>query len=240
MSTQIVLPCFNEEQRLDIDEVCSLLVDPDIGLIFVDDGSTDGTVKLLDNIKSTNVDRVEILVMANNRGKAEAVRQGMKLAISKGARVTGYMDADFATPASEMLRLVNIMQRSYSKNVVIAARWAHLGAKISRSPFRHYAGRIFATFASMILELTIYDTQCGAKLFRVNEGLNAALETVFLSRWAFDVELIGRLKQRFAEDQFLEVPLNTWVDKSGSKIGLYAMLKATLELVLIWRSLKKF
>ncbi|MFT5012263.1 MAG: dolichyl-phosphate beta-glucosyltransferase, partial [Dinoroseobacter sp.] len=97
--------------------------------------------------------------------------------------------------------------------------------------------RVFATIASQVLNLKVYDTQCGAKLFRVGEALRVAMEQDFVSSWAFDVELIGRLRQQLPESAFLEVPLNRWIDVEGSKIGLMDMLQATLSLISIRRAL---
>ena len=78
-------------------------------------------------------------------------------------------------------------------DVILASRVSLLGRRIVRSTRRHYLGRIFATLASRILRVAVYDTQCGAKLFRCAPALAAALRDPFLSRWVFDVELLGRL-----------------------------------------------
>src|SRR5262249_44417648 len=68
-----------------------------------------------------------------------------------------------------------------------------LGTDIQRTAARHYLGRVFASLASLTLAARVYDTQCGAKMFRRTLALAAALEVPFLSRWIFDVELLGRL-----------------------------------------------
>ena len=198
----------------------------------------------MEGLKVRLRDRVETLRMDRNVGKAEAVRQGMLRAIELGAEVTGYLDADFATPASEMLRLLKRLEAS-GVQVLFGSRWMHMGARIERSAFRHYAGRVFATIASNILDMPVYDTQCGAKLFRVTPTFKAALVESFHSRWAFDVELLGRLKEGVGEtegydlEDFVEEPLTTWVDVEGSKINKLAMVRATLELISIGRRLKQ-
>src|SRR5207249_3288358 len=92
----------------------------------------------------------------------------------------------------EMLRLVSTLRASRAQ-AAFAARVALLGTTIERHATRHYLGRLFATAASLILDLRVYDTQCGAKAFYASPLLAAALEKPFHARWAFDVELIGRL-----------------------------------------------
>jgi glycosyltransferase involved in cell wall biosynthesis len=233
----IVIPCYNEAARFQPAEAERLLENPGIKLILVNDGSTDNTAAVLQRFAEQHGARVTSLDLAQNQGKAEAVRRGLQLAMSEGAEVTGYLDADFATPASEMLRLLS-RQEATNAQVVLGARWLHLGAEIQRNSWRHYGGRVFATLASQVLGLKVYDTQCGAKLFRVTPLLEAALEDQFASPWAFDVELLGRLAQGYAVSDFLEVPLQQWVDVAGSKITLPDMIRATLSLGQIHRSLK--
>ena len=98
----IVIPCFNEAERLNRDEVGVLLADPQVQIIFVDDGSTDGTLELLSDLRIEHPERIEVLPLPENIGKAEAVRKGLLHAVSSSADITGYLDADFATPASEI------------------------------------------------------------------------------------------------------------------------------------------
>jgi len=243
----LVVPCYNEAARLDDDALLSLAGGefPATRLLLVDDGSRDDTGARLTALARRAPGRIETLALDRNRGKAEAVRQGILAALANGADVVGYFDADLSTPASEIRRLLSILDERPQIAVLIGARISLLGNDIQRSHTRHYLGRVFATLASLILRARIYDTQCGAKLFRRSDALAAALREPFLSRWSFDVELLGRLLVGDAatpaifERQVLEIPLRTWRDVPGSKLRLTGMAGALKDLAEIANDLSR-
>lgn len=241
----LIIPCFNEARRLDTTAMVSLLEDDAIDLLFVDDGSTDATRQILEELAQSRPQRIRALVLEQNSGKAEAVRRGLASAIESGrADLVGYFDADLATPPSEIRRLVGIL-RGGNAHVLFGARVALLGHTIERSTSRHYLGRVFATLASMALHLPTYDTQCGAKLFRVTPALAEAVQDRFMSRWAFDVELLGRLLTGSASSPPLSVenvweePLRAWRDVKGSKLAPRQMARALFDLARIERYLSR-
>jgi hypothetical protein len=129
--------------------------------------------------------------------------------------------------------------------VAFGARVALLGRHIERRAGRHYAGRVFATVASLALQLPVYDTQCGAKALRATDALRAALAQPFLSSWIFDVELFGRLLRGTSSTSpvpasaFVEVPLHEWRDVGGSKLTVSAMARAGADLVRVTRELRR-
>lgn len=238
----LVVPCYNEESRLSQERIDELLADESVELVLVDDGSTDGTRALLHRIAAQHPARVRALCLTPNAGKAEAVRRGLLSALETVRDrtsiddIVGYADADFATPPQELLRLRDELRASGAK-VVLGARIARLGAQVERKPMRHYLGRLFATTASLVLALDVYDTQCGAKLFVDTPALRAALAQPFSSRWVFDVELLGRLttgtghSPPLRSDAFIEVPLRRWEDVRGSKLGVGGGLRGGVELL---------
>lgn len=241
-STVLVVPCYNEEKRLDEAAFLSLVEPAGLRLLFVDDGSKDGTRARLTALRARRPERIAMLSLAQNQGKAEAVRQGLLHALAGGADVVGYIDADLATPVREIQRLCRLMTEGVA-DVILASRVSLLGRRIERSTARHYLGRIFATFASLILRIAVYDTQCGAKLFRSAPALTAALRDPFLSRWVFDVELLGRLLTGGPDAPAIqpaalrEEPLDAWRDIPGSKLGLRHMAIALRDLASIERDL---
>ncbi len=226
----VVIPCYNEAERLDTGEFTRLLDDPSISLLFVDDGSSDDTRVLLEDYVAQAPGRISLLALEPNRGKGEAVRQGLLRALESGPSIVAFVDADLATPIDEVARLTKIALES-DADAVIGSRIAHMGSEIDRSTGRHLLGRLFATAASVALDAPIYDTQCGAKFFRSSPLLLRVLDEAFHSRWAFDVELLGRLLAEGAT--IVEVPLKRWVDVPGSKVGIRSMIKAGADLVQI-------
>jgi glycosyltransferase involved in cell wall biosynthesis len=232
------MPCFNERSRLAVDEICSLTSDERVSLVMVDDGSTDSTLELLRALERDAPD-IRVIALPGNVGKGEAVRAGLTSALAAMPGWVGYVDADMSTPASEVLRLLDLALATDRFDVVFGARVAMLGRHVQRSPFRHYAGRVFATFASLVLEKAVYDTQCGAKLFRRTEALHRSMSLPFRSRWAFDVELLGRLHVAGVDpSRYWEEPLQVWRDVDGSRRSVAASVRATASLLPIWRDLR--
>jgi len=239
----VVVPCYNEADRLEPAPLRAFVDGrPDASLLLVDDGSSDATGEALERLAAQRPERIRALRLTPNRGKAEAVRQGMREALAAGSDVVGYLDADLSTPPAETDDLLAALGRP-GVQAAIGARVGMLGYDIERSALRHYLGRVFATAASLILRARIYDTQCGAKLFRAGPALTGALSAPFLSRWAFDVELLGRLLigapgvAPLPLGAIVEVPLAIWHDVEGSKLGLAGMARTARDLALVARDM---
>lgn len=226
----IVVPCYNEERRLQPEGFASLVEDDGWSLLFVDDGSTDGTAAVLEAMRKRDPTRISVLSLEHNVGKSEAVRRGLVWALEAGAHIVGYYDADLATPPADLRRIV-AATADPKVQVVLGARVALLGREIQRSMTRHLLGRVFATLASVSLDMAVYDTQCGAKALRATDALREALATPFHSKWIFDVELMSRLRARgLGVDAFVEVPVHRWQDVRGSKLTARAMVRSVGEL----------
>jgi hypothetical protein len=157
-------------------------------------------------------------------------------AIGRGAEIVGFWDADLATPLSELPLFLDVLKDRPNVEMVYGARVRLLGRTISRQESRHYFGRVGATLISRTLGLAVYDTQCGAKLFRVNDTIRQLFSTPFLSRWIFDVEILARFVKARGRDgaarAIYELPLRVWKDVQGSKLRSTDFLRALRDL---WR-----
>lgn len=235
----IIVPCYNEEKRFETTLFLDYLAsNNESNILFVNDGSTDETISVLNTTKTHYPDRIEVLDLKQNGGKAEAVRQGMMYARDQGFKFIGFIDADLSTPLTEMTVLFNLLIRNPQLDLAIGSRIKRMGATITRNPMRHYLGRVFSTMSSRIISLPVYDTQCGAKAFRA-EVIELLCEEKFITKWLFDVELLMRYKNKFGVDaalkQVFEYPLEEWREVGGSKIKLSDMVKVPYELLLIHR-----
>jgi glycosyltransferase involved in cell wall biosynthesis len=240
--TVIAVPCFNEARRLPVHRFVEFAETSGVHFVFSDDGSTDDTSRVLDDVIARAQGRAEKLTLMPNRGKAEAVRLGMLQALESQPEVIGYFDADLATPLDE----IPAMLAHFDDPNVLAVTGARVqlhGLQIERSPVRHYAGRVFATAAALVLGTEFYDTQCGAKLFRRCPAVVRALSEPFHSAWIFDVELLGRLMigaRRGGPTVVHEHPLTTWRDVGGSKLKASTFARAPLELMHLSKELRRW
>lgn len=241
VDTVVVVPCFNEARRLDTEAFLAFVEAQDtVGLLMVDDGSADDTSQVLERLEAAAHGRIRALTLSSNRGKAEAVRTGVMMALEEDVAAVGFWDADLATELTTIpLFRDELLSRPPSVLAIIGSRVKLLGREIERSTTRHYLGRVFATVASIVLALPVYDTQCGAKLFRAGPQIREVFARPFRSRWVFDVEILARLgvligNMRLSQS-VVEYPLLKWTDVAGSKLRPTAMITSFVQLLLIRR-----
>lgn len=237
----IVIPCYNEENRLVFEPFINFANShPCIKFLFVNDGSSDKTAERLKALKSQLGSQADVLHLSENHGKAEAVRQGIVTACDDAQLdYFGYWDADLSTPLEAIDEFLMLLRDRPNALIVFGARVLLLGRTITRSPIRHYLGRVFATFASIALNLAIYDTQCGAKIFRHTQQTQHLFSQPFLSRWLFDVEILARLGRNTASETVIEHPLQQWINQEQSKLRPSDFLRAPLELAVIFFKYRK-
>mgnify|MGYP000868634369 CR=1 FL=1 len=234
----VTVPCYNEFKRLDEDEFTAFSRShPNMGFMFVNDGSVDRTLDKLQSLVEADPTRFMLCNLPSNRGKAEAVRAGIIESLEFKPMYVGIWDADLATPLWEIPRFHEIMEQNPNIKMVLGARVRLMGRTIERPPARHYLGRLSATMISLCIGLPVYDTQCGAKMFRVDDRLRDLFSQPFISSWIFDVEIIARFMNQnsgiLPADAIYELPLDEWIHKGGSKIKAKDYIIALKELFAI-------
>lgn len=222
--TCVIIPCYNEAKRLPFDafrEFCQ--ANTDISFCFVNDGSADNTAELLNDFHKELPTQVLVVDLKKNGGKAEAVRQGMLTVTDNkySFDFVGYFDADLATPLSEIHHFLGYYSRHPDCVFLLGSRVKKIGAAIQRNGLRHILGRLLATLFGVMLRLGVYDSQCGAKMIKTAVA-KEIFQTVFISKWLFDIELILRTKQLIKNNKIngyiYEKPVYFWSEIKDSKI----------------------
>jgi dolichyl-phosphate beta-glucosyltransferase len=240
----IVVPCYNEEKRFPLSEFISFIDNKELPhFCFVNDGSRDQTLNVLKGVCKGREDKVLIVNQEKNQGKAEAVRIGINKALEwKEFDCIGYLDADLSTPLLEINLLITQIEKKPEYLLSFGSRVSLLGTHIERKALRHYFSRSFSTFASLLLQMGVYDTQCGAKLMRV-ELAKKIFTDPFISPWLFDIEIFKRTIHAYgleqAKQRMIEVPLQKWHDKGDSRIKLFHLLKIPFEFFKIYLKYRK-
>ena len=218
----IVIPCYNEEERLPqtIERIERYLDGRDLGyeLILVDDGSSDGTRMVMDAAAERNRS-VRLEALPHNRGKGRALAEGV--AAAKGSEIL-VTDADLSTPIEELPKLQAELEKG--AGVAIASR-AVRGSRVEVSqPFyRVLMGKAFNLLVQAVLLPGIWDTQCGFKLFRADVAHEAFAELT-TDGFGYDPEVLYAVKRRGV--RIAEVPV-IWRNSAPTKVS---PIKSSLDM----------
>ena len=233
----VAIPCYNEENRLKSKEFIEF-VERNSGyhLCFVNDGSTDKTMDVLQKLKEGREHYISIYNCEVNGGKAEAVRKGLlHLATFNDLDYIGFLDADLSTDFEDFDDLVKTIETT-DFQIVNGSRISRMGANITKESARKLISMTINFIIVSILKMPFKDTQCGAKIMR-KELIPIAFNTPFITKWLFDVEIFMRMKNHFGKQRaqkiICEQPLKRWVHEDGSKLSMKDSLKIGFQLIKI-------
>lgn len=233
----VVIPCYNEEDRLSSDQFRNFAYQ-NLGyhLCFVNDGSTDNTMKVLEELRKGNESNISIYNCEKNGGKAEAVRQGIQyLMQDEQLDYIGYLDADLSTDFRDFDDLVKTMETSKFK-IVSGSRISRMGADITKESARKIISKTINIIIQKILGMPFKDTQCGAKVMN-REIASSMFQKKFITKWLFDVEIFIRMRKHYGKKEattmICEQPLKRWIHADGSKLSMKDSIKIVGQLAKI-------
>lgn len=230
----VVIPCYNEEERLLSKEFIDFTAS-NLGyhLCFVNDGSKDKTLEVLYKLREGREDFISVYNCEVNGGKGEAVRQGMlHLAKDKQLDYIGYLDADLSTDFADFDDLVNTISASNFK-IVSGSRISRMGANITKESARKIISLTINFIIRKILGMNFKDTQCGAKIIH-KDLVHVVFKEKFITRWLFDVEIFKRMRNIYGKEKAIEMiceqPLKRWIHADGSKLSMKDSFKIVGQL----------
>ena len=227
----IIIPVYNEEKRIErtIHSIKAYLINIQLSyeILIVSDGSTDGTVQLINNIiKETK--NLRLIHNNINHGKGWVVRQGM---LNTKAKIRLFMDADNATSIEHFDLMVPLFSKGYQ--IVIGSRDSKDAVGARQEVPQNFIKRCLGNISNVLIQIMavrgIWDTQCGFKALTAT-----AAEDIFsrskIDRWGFDIELL-LLAQRLRYS-IAVIPVK-WINDFNSKVKLSAYGKTLMELIQI-------
>jgi len=232
----IVIPAFNEEQRLPktLDRVVAYLqTKPDRAeVIVVDDGSTDATARVVRDYTQTYA-ALRLVSNGGNKGKGFSVRHGM---LEAAGDIALFSDADLSTPIEEADKLLAAV-RDQGYDAAIGSRAVDRSLiEVHQSAIREQAGIFFNRVVRWIMGIDFSDTQCGFKAFR-RERSRIIFEQQRIERFGFDPEILFLAKRNGL--RVAEVPVR-WSHDSATKVNVLADgIRMFVELLLVrWNAMR--
>lgn len=183
-----------------------------LGIIIVDDGSTDSSVELIRSLDEYRCGRLTVVKLNQRLGKAEAVRVGLLHASQTQSEYIGFYDIDFAVSFHEFLDIINHIE-SNDINALFGCR-----PLANRHWSRFTQSIIFRFLISTLLTRGAEDPQCGIKIFRNKSHIMSIFKKKFICKILFDFELIMRTVNFFSGSKIRNYKLSTWRDVSGSTL----------------------
>ncbi len=234
----LVIPCYNEENRVDLLVNGIRKFDKQWGrsyeLLIVDDGSSDGTVTAiqskLDGLLA-NASNFEIIALEKNQGKGNALKAGV-------AKATGdfilTLDADMAAEPLELKKwLAKLPEQRFPENEILIASRQHKDSKVDAQMSRKIVGNLFNFIIQLFTSLTNKDTQCGFKLYpaAIAKELFANLK---VAGWAHDIELLYKGKLNGATVRSMPI---AWKHVEDSKISVWkdGIMMVFVSIFTAWR-----
>lgn len=211
----VIIPAYNEEARIQptVERISSYLQEnfSEFEIIVVDDGSSDSTLTVIQNL-SNKFPNIRLIHYPGNSGKGYAIKTGV---LSSSGKFLLTCDADLSTPIEELEKLMPFIHKDF--DIVIGSRGLQESDIIVRQPwYRQRMGKIFNILVRILVLRGLKDTQCGFKLFR-GDTARKLFKKSHINGFSFDVEILFLAEKEGY--RIKEVPVR-WLNSPNSKVKI--------------------
>jgi glycosyltransferase involved in cell wall biosynthesis len=227
MKALVVMPTYNEAESVVgvIDQV--LAADPRVDVLIVDDGSPDGTARLVAE-RAAGEPRVRLLERSAKRGLGAAYRAGFAWGLQRGYEALVEMDADLSHPPE---RLPALLDGLAGADLVIGSRYFPGGRTVNWSRLREAISRGGNAYVRLALGVPVHDCTAGYRAYRRQVLEALPVSAVQSNGYCFQVEMVHRTWQEGF--RVVEVPIAfteraTGVSKMSKQIVAEALWRVTV------------
>jgi dolichyl-phosphate beta-glucosyltransferase len=234
MKLSVIIPAYNEEKRITttLESVSGYLKKQsyEYEIIVVVNNSHDRTFEVVDGLMSGVISNLMAMNLPE-AGKGNAVKRGILEKAS--GDVVMFMDADNATPISEIEKFLPYFDQGY--DVVIGSRYTNPELVKVHQPFYRVLLSRMSNFLIQFLAVPgVKDTQLGFKAFTRKAALDI-FPLVTVLRWGFDMEVLSIALARGYKIKEIGV---SWTEYGGGHVPLKAYVESLFDLMRIkWWSL---
>lgn len=222
----VIIPAYNEEKRITdtLNSVDGYLEKQayDYEIIVIDNNSKDRTSEVVRNLEATTVQKSKV-ILVKTPGKGAAVKAG--LLESATGDIVMFMDADNATPISEVEKFLPFFEQGY--DVVIGSRYTNPDlVKVHQPFYRIVLSRMSNLLIQFLAVPGIKDTQLGFKAFTAPAAKNI-FPLVTVLRWGFDMEVLTIARTKGYKIKEVGV---SWTEHGGGHVPLKAYIESLVDL----------
>ena len=227
MSAVVIIPTYNERDNLAELTKRLMSIEVPLDVIFVDDGSPDGTGDLADNLVRT-FPNISVIHRESKLGYGSAVIEGFRTALKKDYGWILQMDADLShDPAS----IPKLLEAAREGDLVLGSRYIGgvrvVDWEIGRVLLSYFANQ----YARTITGLPLHDVTTGFRCYRRDVLQSFDFSAVKANGYGFLIEIAYRVWR--SGGRLAEVPITYYGRQRGkSKLSKQTMLEAA---ILVWR-----
>ncbi len=205
----VIIPTYNEIENVENMTRKVMSLEKDFHILYVDDGSPDGTADAIKKLMEEFPGRVHIEEREGKLGLGTAYIHGFRWSIRNNYEYIFEMDCDFSHDPDDLLRLYDACANA-GADVSIGSRYCK-GGKVKNWPWNRVLMSYFASvYVRMILWISIKDTTAGFKCYRKSVLEKINLDGVTFKGYAFQICMkYAAVKHGF---KITEVPI-TFVDR---------------------------
>lgn len=213
MVCDVVIPVYNEERQLrdSVLKLRNFLKDNlkiPWRIVIADNGSTDGTLKLAQEVGREFPEMQTVHIEQKGRGRALR-----RVWLETQSDIVSYMDVDLSTDLSAFPPLIGAIIEG--NDIAYGSRLSS-GARVKRSLKREIASRIYNIIIKLIHQTRFSDAQCGFKAMS-RKAAGELLPLVKDNEWFFDTELLILAEKRGYRVK--EIPVK-WTEDPNSTVKI--------------------